>query len=295
MKKLLIFVLVFAVIISLSFALTVKEKWQNMLKQYNNTQNQYIQAKQSYIDTRNEWIAIREEYMANRTNESLHRAIGKAGALLNVSMNKVEKYLNVIGAKTENLSALNDEDKGWILSIVENDTAAIQALRLEVAEITNSTTKEEFVAVRDKVQAQWNITKVHAKQITGLMLSAKVTQLIKAGENISVSIKSRISVLQGAGYDTSALEAWLANYSSKLDSAKREYELAKNNYKSIQTFGDADEFFKDANSFIISAKNYVKSAYQDLVKIAKAMKQEKAGKPLIANQSAISAIANETE
>ena len=283
--KIILVMAIFAILISLSFAAGIREKWQNAVQQYNNTRNQYMVAKDAYIAAKNNWTQIREQYMLNKSLENLHLAIFKAGKVLNSSVDHIEKYLEILGSKVENMTSLDTADKEWMLAQIESDKEAISALKAEAANVTNETSKEEFTAIRDKIKEQWFSVKAHVKQITGLMLASKMSQLITLGEQLGINASARLSNLTASGYNSTDLQTWLADYNSQLAIARQKVESAKASFKAITSPQDEEKNFQAGKNYLKEAKAALIQAHKDLKKMSRTMKQDKPGKSQVTNKT----------
>lgn len=272
--KIFTLAVLFALIIipNVASAKSLREIDNEIRERYQNIRNAYINARNAYITARNDWIAARNTYRQLRGKEHLENAKAKARNFLTAVCNRGIAYLNWIKIKIENWPNFSEEQKQAIIDEIESN---IQALESKKEEVTNATTKQEFVVVANSILNKWKEVRVSVKRVTGRILIARVNYVINSAERLRDRIEGRIEILEESGKDVSELRNWLSDFSQKIELAKQKREQAKEKFLSIKTIKEADQFFIAANNFLKEANSYLRSAYHSLVKIVNEMRKKK--------------------
>lgn len=111
------------------------------------------------------------------------------------------------------------------------------------------------------------------KKITGKIIISRIDRVLERGEEIGEKLESRIDVLKQEGYDTTELEALLADYMEHLSLAREKRDKAKEKFAEISSPEDAHKLFREANAFIREANRHMREMFKDLKQILREMKK----------------------
>lgn len=258
--------------VSVANAQPLGDRNQAAIQKYNDAKTEYLKARGSYKDARQDWITARNKYIRNKNAENLENALEKGRDFLLKADKTLVGYLKMVRAYVKGEPSLSETERQNILNELDS---YITWLEQKQPEIEGATTKRELVDIAKTVRNKWQEIKPATKRIVGQIMNAKVLSLINKAETASDKVDNAIQKLQEQGKDTSALEARLSDFNTKIDLAKQKHQAAKEKYAKIKNVRDADRLFRQGNAFVKEANQYLRSAYKDLKEIVKELRKYK--------------------
>ena len=213
-------------------------------------------------------VYSREAVVGEQTN------LDKAKTRLNNALDKAITKLQNFKSKVENRKVLEQTDKDYILSKIDEHISYYEGKKDEV---NSAATIAELRVISKEIKSKWAETRRGMKWTAGFVLNVHVKTAIEKGEKVSARVQAKIDELKSQGKDTSELEAWLADFNAKLEDAKKKYEAAKEKFRSgeIDTREEAEQFIREGHAYIKEARQYIKEAKAQLRKIVAEMKKDK--------------------
>jgi len=243
---------------------------------YEDAYQQYVAALQVFQTAYNDWLLARAAFLdarlqwrQDRTQGNLSNLIDKAKTSLLKADDMMIKRLQVLRVRVEATRGFSDNEKTVIYAKIDADISWLQTKQADIQAADN------IQEIRDIATTAWNYWKevrVRIKQIAGQILSAWVDALVQKAEAFAGRVEARIQQLKDNGIDTSALEAWLADYNSKLALAEQKYDAAKDKFSQISSVEDAAELFREGVAFIKEGNSYLKDALRALRDIVSDMR-----------------------
>jgi len=279
-------VLLLVLCIGVAYAQPLKEWNEAAIQKYNNAKAEYLKIKGFYEDAREDWLTARNKYMQYKNSENLENALEKGKDYLLKADQTLVKYLEMISAYVEGEPSLSDTERENILNELDS---YITWLEQKQPEIEDATTKKELVEIAETVRNKWMEIRPTTKRIVGQIMNAKVLWLINKAETASDKVDNTIEKLKEQGKDTTALEAWLEDFNTKIDLAKQKHQAAKEKYAEIKDVKDADELLRQGDEFVREANQYLKSAYKDLKEIVKELRKYRSGEVTVSGTGRLTA------
>lgn len=243
---------------------------------YQTAREQYENEVRFYLAARAEYLRLLEVYRANRTAENLETLGPAARDFLSRAAAALVKRLEVIKNFIYSRTTISENEKIKIISEINRDIEWLNSRQLKIETASFSALKNNALEVRK----YWFEHQARVKHIVGLILSARIDYFLEQGETIAYSLSNEIELLKQNGYDTSRLEAWLADYLEKLDLVKNKNLIAREKYNKIPATDaqsaagliQVNELFVAGNQFIRQAHDYLLTARKALEDIMEEMK-----------------------
>jgi len=243
---------------------------------YEEAYGKYIENLQAFQAAHNDWLGARATFLdarlgwrQNRTQANLANLLAKSKTALLKADNMMIKRLQVLRVRVEATRGLSDNEKVTIYAEIDADISWLQAKQAEIQAAEN---EQVLRSIASTIGDYWRNVRVRIKYIAGQILSAWADALVQKAEAFAGRVEARIENLKDQGVDTSALEAWLADYNSKLALAEQKYDAAKDKFSQISSEADADQLFRDGVAFIKEGNSYLRDAFKALRDIVSDMR-----------------------
>lgn len=253
---------------------SLAEADQRAVDNYNNAKNRYQIIKNGYLDAKEDWLGAKNKYAQARNSANLALAFDKAQEYMLKATDHFIAHLDIYTAKVDALPNLPDGTAEEIKADIAAERAKLVDLR---ADIEAAADVNQLKDLTDDVRNEWNSVKSTVKRIVGEILAAHINAVIDKANEVSARVDAKISELSAEGYDTAELEAWLADYDSKVGLAEQKYEAARERFAAINDTGDADRLFREGHQFIKEANKYLIEAHKTLKDIVKEMRSLRKG------------------
>ncbi len=264
--------LVFAILMgSTAFAQTLAEANDTAVQKYQDAKAAYSAAKDAYAQARQDWIAARDRYRELKSEENFESARDAVKNFLMKADLRLIKHAEVLKARAEVVSGIEESERAAIIAELDSIISGLESLQDEINAIE---TAEDARNVIQKVREKWNDIRAKTKRIVGEILAAKVNWVIAKAETLADRIDAKISSLKANGKDTTNLEAWVADFRSKIELAKEKYEAAKAKFAQITSVQDADRLFREGNDFLREANSYIRDMYARLREIVEELRAQ---------------------
>jgi hypothetical protein len=226
----------------------------------------YLKALEAYKGARQDYLKMRE--MAKREPKGV--TFDKAKNFLLRSIDAMVAHLEMVKARVDIARALSEEEKAEIAETLDSYISYLEEKKQEAEQAGN---REELVSTAKDVREKWKEARVEIKKITGKIIISRIDRVLERGEEIGEKLESRIDVLKQEGYDTTELEALLADYMEHLSLAREKRDKAKEKFAEISSPEDAHKLFREANAFIREANRHMREMFKDLKQILREMKK----------------------
>ncbi|MDI6884160.1 MAG: hypothetical protein QMD00_03355 [Hadesarchaea archaeon] len=244
---------------------------------YEEAQEQYREARDAFWDAHSAWIHARDTFVdaraawrQNRTDPTLIANLREAARnTMLAADNMMIKRLEALKARVEATRGLSDNEKTTYKTEIDGYISWLQARQAEIQAAENG---QVLRSIAGTIRGYWASVRVRIKYIVGQILSRWVDAIVQKAEAFAGRIEAKIENLKDQGIDTSALEAWLADYNSKLALAEQKYDAAKAKFSQISSVEDADELFREGVAFIKEGNSYIKDALKALRDIVSDMR-----------------------
>lgn len=188
----------------------------------------------------------------------------------------VNRALGKLANRIENMEELSTEEKDSALLLITNLRAELAPIQERVAAFTEETTKEEIRAAIKEMQDVADKARKLQRQLVGLMINAKLHQLIVKHEEFRNGMQSRIDTLKEAGADVQELEVLLKRFDEQIVALKNDYAIAQNRWLEINTTEDFDTFIRNlhnAQHFVRNDLTETKKSLREFIQRYKEIKQ----------------------
>lgn len=226
----------------------------------NATTSARIQMRAEASSTRSVNIAARQAQQAAMMQKILTTANTEITARIN-SLNDLISKINSI----KNVSAA---DKASITLTTQNEISTMTALKAKIDTDTGTTTLR---ADLKSITADYRIYALIEPQLEILTAADRIDQIISLMATVQTKLQTRITALQSAGKDASALIATLADVSAKITDAQTQSSSAVSLTASLTPDqGDATvaaanaAAIKSARADIKTGNSDLQAAYKDL-------------------------------
>jgi hypothetical protein len=243
--------------------------------------NRFQQAKQKYTDEvnsagifkkafENAQTKFKNSTAATSTKSQLKEQFyQKAGQYLTKEISVMIKYLEAMKNKVTNMQKMDDGDRSSILSKINENIAWLQQEQSKI----DGASADQLKTISQEVRSRWANIRVASRMLTGQVLASRIKFLIGKAEAMGTKLEAKIQELKQAGKDTAQLETLLADFDSKLASAKDSYNQAKAKFQAITGKDNVVQFYQDGKNLVQKGNQYLKQAYQDLVQMVRRIKQ----------------------
>jgi len=236
----------------------------------------YQAARAQYLKEVNWWKTTRQQFVNARAKYRKFKNAGNKAAYEKQARVFLEKTVNVLIKKLESLKnwvsnrpSLPESERQAIVAEIEQDINWLKSKKSGIATASPAQIREKAKEIRE----YWRNHRVRVKRIIGQIWAARLGWAIERFESVSSKVSAKIEELKAAGKDTSQLEAWLADFNQKIETAKEKKDKAREKYQAISSLADANQFFKQAHQFIKEANQSLREAHKKLVDIVKEMKR----------------------
>ncbi len=188
----------------------------------------------------------------------------------------VNRALDKLANRIENIAGLTVEEQEGALALVTSLRAELSPVQEKVAAFTAETTKEEIRTAIKEMQDIADKARKLQRRLVGLMINAKLNQLIAKHEEFRNGMQSRIDTLKEAGADVQGLELLLNRFDEQIVALKGDYAVAQNRWLEVNTTEDFDEFIRNlhnAQHFVRNDLTETKKTLRDFIQQYKEIKQ----------------------
>jgi len=245
---------------------------------YEEAYGKYIENLQAFQAAHNDWLGARATFLdarlgwrQNRTHANLANLLAKSKTALRKAADMMIKRLQLLRVRVEISRGLFDDEKTAFYAEIDDYISWLQGKQAEIEAAENGQVVRD---IGSAIENYWSDVRVRIKQIIGQILSAYVDALIQRAEAFAGRFEARIENLKDQGVDTSALEAWLADYNSKLALAKQKYDAAKEKFSQISSEANANQLFLQGIALIREGNSYLRDAFKALRDIVSDMRSK---------------------
>lgn len=221
----------------------------------------------NYQTSRKNFLSIRKNLRSgNYDEEDLNITREYLSASIDYMIAQLEKVkYNIEQSNCNGTEAriTSIEDK---ISQLQEEKKAIEEAE-DLADLTNAT---------ESVRGVWNNVKNRTAVETGETACEKIDGFVNKSGAVSNKIETEIKNLNRTGFNTTGLEAKLANYNVLMDSARENNEAAKEMYSKENI---TEEELRKADSYLQNALKEIKEANQVLNEIHGELEQYRVEEP----------------
>ncbi|MEM2878763.1 MAG: hypothetical protein QXG10_04405 [Candidatus Hadarchaeales archaeon] len=203
-------------------------------------------------------------WRGNRTESNLNQVMQAAKSSVAAMGDVMIQYMEMLKIRIEATRGLSDEEKTEFCDEIDGYVDALEGMKISVQNAGNAQ------EIRTTTRALWNHwlqIRVRLKYITGRVLIADAEAALWRVQAFAARIEAKIAELQENGVDTSALESWLAELNSRLETAEQRIENAKSKVEEITDNITFLQMFAAADAYIRDAIRYLREALRNLQEI----------------------------
>jgi hypothetical protein len=179
------------------------------------------------------------------------------------------KQMSTFRSRVENTVGFDEAERKMIVDELNDEISEFAALK---AEINKGETKDDVKNLAEKVKAVWLKSRATVDKAQGKLVAAKEKSVLSDAENYTSGIQKRIEILKASGKSTKDHEELLANYSKRIEAAKKDSEQAIAMAKTIDNAKSDEEkekLKKENERLLKSSHENIKEAYKMLKDEAK--------------------------
>lgn len=272
-KKLLFSLLVFLCFFAIKAqAKNLDEFDRNVIAEYNKIKTQYINQKEDYKTSRTKFINAKTKWENNKNdaNDTKSLLVAAKEYMLN-GVDVMIEYLEIIEFKIDK-SGLSEQDMAKMKNEINKDQAWLESKRVD---IEKSTTRKQLEDLLKTGNDRWDKIKSETKGYMGEILIIKTEYVLKKIESAQNRINTEISEAKIKGYDVYEIEKKNSEVNMNIEKAKAEIELAKKDFQSVKSLGNADYFGASGNAKLEKANSYLREAHKIMKEMTLIAKKQK--------------------
>ncbi len=237
---------------------------------FEEARDRWLTARADFLDLYSEWMSARADLL---------RAIaGGESAATRVSLAKdagfkaskvLIKGLETLKARVEATRGLDNENKELLSTELSGYISELQAKQAGIQAAENG---QQVRSAIKELWDYWRSIRVRAKQITAQVIVAWADGVVQKLEAFAGRIEAKKEELKDNGVDTSALESWLADFNSRLASAKEKVANAEDRVDEITDNTTFLDIFRAVRQYVKEGISYLKEALRSLKEIFRDIK-----------------------
>lgn len=260
------------------------EKLETARQRYAEAKQKYATAKQRYMDAKQnieqkkarfnecegnstaECVQVRKEVKAN-TKALLSNAAGRIISMLEKLKEKI--------AMSEDFS---EDDAAEKIAEIESQIDAINDAQEAVDGLTNESSAEEIRDAVSQLREAWADAKDALKLNAGVVVNKKIGGIVLKSQKLSERLELALQKLSEEGYDTSEIEEDVAEFNSKIESAREHHNEAMEKYRQARsTRQNVSAFMQESNTHMRAAQKDLQEAHAILVRVLRQIKSAQGG------------------
>lgn len=268
MKKLIAIIAVTLMVFSLmttAFAasdkvLDAKSKSLQARERYLEIKQNFLQLRQAYLEKKEALLQLRQKFINATNEEKVQMRVQLRERAIEILKHQVQVILNRLEAF---------EEKG----IAPDTIAEIKQkfLDLQAQLEAGNLTDQEIINVAKQVRDHYKNLSVGSMLKAAKSLDNKIKAYLNKAETAYERASALISRLKDKGFDTTSMEAKLAEYRSKINEARQLYEEAKQQWQNAETAQDKLQVLKDAQATVKEIHKNLVDAFLDLKEVIRAI------------------------
>ncbi|MBU0756979.1 MAG: hypothetical protein KKF44_02855, partial [Nanoarchaeota archaeon] len=233
----------------------------------------FEKAKERYQNAKDRFKEAKDAFDAAVKNGDEEEAKEHAKEFLLKSADMIIESLNKVKEQAAGNDDLTEEEAQDIIDDMDEKIAEIEAAK---AQVEAAETKEEIKEAGSLIIKDWNRIKYRLRLHAGRTISAKVQDVLKRSEQLEARLDSAIADLEEKGYDVSAVDDQVDEFSNLVDLARQKFNDAKDRLGEARDMADGDSTQEEADAAdtkVEEAKALVNEAHR-LLKDAHDMLKE---------------------
>ena len=178
---------------------------------------------------------------------------------------RMQRYLASLRSRLSNGIGIADQERKDIIEDLSKDISTIQSRTLTIGK---TTTTDTFRERAQQLKDYWNQSQRRLKYYVGMLIGSRVRLTIERFEKIDVKINELLTRVDADAVDFEKLQNLQTTFGDLLDSARENYDLAKQEFEKIEASDNAQDLFKAGNDFLkISHQNLreARQTFQELL------------------------------
>lgn len=252
-----------------------RDRYKNAIKAFNEKKEKARERKQLFLETKKELNKCKD-VESEDCSELRKRVREHARSFFADNLDVAIAHLERVYSKVESSEALSEEEAAEILTELDSKIDAGKVLKEEVLSITNETSKEEIDALRDKIKDYIRSVVPVMRTYAGNVINARMGVIIVRSKALEEKLDRVVEKIIEEGKDPSTVEALIAQFDEKIESARTNYELAREKIISARTDEENRNLLMDeAHALMVQAHKDLKDAHNILKDIMKELRNLK--------------------
>lgn len=257
-------------VVSSSGEKETQTRFQKAKQEYSNEFNASQTTKRAYEETQTRLRNLKANSTSTQEQIRLKEQVRlRAQEFLKKEISAMIKYLEALKNKVTNMQKMDEGDRAGILAKINENIAWLQGKQAEI----DGASSDKLKTISQEVKDYWKNIRVASRRVTGQILASRIKFLIGKAEAMAAKLEAKIQELKQAGKDTAKLEELLADFKTKIASAKNSLEQARAKFAAISGKDNVVQLYQEGHKLIKDANQYLRQAKNDLVQIVRRIKQ----------------------
>lgn len=266
MKLFCLVVLLFGGGVFLNFApvlgASVEQKDEAFISQFQLAKSRYMNARGEYLRGRAQFITSRDQFHANKG--SGETTLEKAKTTLLAADQTAIQYFELLRAVAQSYPSIEESDRSLLVGELSQDIAW---LTQKEQEIQVATSRNDLVSLGIVIREYWRDARATSRRVAGQILATDINRIAQRFEVSRDLIAKKIEQAKNEGKDTTALEQFLSNYQSQLQSTEELVNRGRLQFQSIQSLEEGDAAFQTGHRLLLDATQALRAAHQTLLSL----------------------------
>lgn len=258
MKRLLVFLFVFILLLFYSFTLARSQNFD-----FNTAYNNYLAIYNQYRSAHEEYVTASQAYLNYQTLTSKTEAFNKTLKMLELRDEVIKTYLTAIRLKLAETTKIANYDQNVLYLKLDSEIAWYAKHRDSLPSAGNL---EDLISSSAEAQRKYQETEIFIYPVLGAILGGKETGLRnKINQNIEV-IKTKLAEIKQKGdKNTTTAERWLLEAENRLTRSSQKQISAQKTLSQMRTYdSDKERTYSQAQSTLEESHQYLKEANSNL-------------------------------
>lgn len=265
MRRYLIFLLTFALLLSCSFTLTKASNYDQAYKDYLYNYNLYRNEQKNYQTAKNQYLS----YKTLAAQEKALAATKKFSASRNETL---RTYLLALRYKLIDTTGVIDYGENMQFLKLDNNTTWLVTNKENINKVSSL---DELLNLTSEFEKNYSDSELLAYQTIGSILFGKEDILREEAKKQSGKIKEQLDVMAKEGEDIKQLTNWLNQANQKIAQSAEKQKEAANLINSLNTNEtDKADKLKTCQSLMEESNNYLKEGVSFLSEIVNGIMYE---------------------
>jgi hypothetical protein len=255
-----------------------EERFKEAKKNYEKAELRYEKNKMLFLNAKDKFKECKNN-QSDTCKQLEQKIMNHTRDYLNDRVEMIIEYLTKIREKVDGSESIPNNESVEILAKID---AALTELKEIQTKIDSAKTKEDIQVIVKEINALWKKMKVHAFRYATRLMHARVGEIIERSEHLEDKLDCALQKMQEQNISVSGIQIKVNEFSTKIDSAKTNYNKAVTWFKEVKDMRDDTDKniesinakMQEAKKLMTSAQVSLKEAHTLLVQIVKDIKAE---------------------